>query len=314
MGRLLLGIDGGGTKTVARIAEAYDVSGGLCIVGSGVASGSNPYTVGWDAAVKAITSAAEWARHQAGVEDTVEIAVLSIAGCATEAARSRLASEVEAAGLAPHVRVIPDTAPLLAAAPDGRAAVGIIAGTGSAAVGKTVDGRYVQIGGWGYLIDDAGSGFAVGQATLRALCRNEDAGLPQDEKLLESVLHTLDAEVITDLKPSVYGASDRRSRIAAVAPITIAAAEEGQALASSICDEQAGALARLAVDCGRRIEVLGSPTDCFLTGGLLTGSPYFRRLTIAKLKHEWPEVRPQLGHDAASGCCQIAAREAVASP
>ena len=54
--RIVLGIDGGGTKTVARVVAASS-DGKQEVLGSGFGGGSNPYSVGWEAAEEAITRA-----------------------------------------------------------------------------------------------------------------------------------------------------------------------------------------------------------------------------------------------------------------
>ena len=45
--------------------------------------------------------------------------------------------------------------------------VALIAGTGSVAFGRAADGRTIRCGGWGYLLGDEGSGYAIGRAALR---------------------------------------------------------------------------------------------------------------------------------------------------
>ena len=55
----------------------------------------------------------------------------------------------------------------------GRDGVALIAGTGSSAF-CVQQGQVRQVGGWGYLIDDVGSGFWIGSAVLRAAFRAMD--------------------------------------------------------------------------------------------------------------------------------------------
>ncbi len=63
-----------------------------------------------------------------------------------------------------------DAEAVLAAADAGASGVALIAGTGSFAFGRGEGDRVVRAGGWGYLLGDEGSGFAMGQeALLRCL-------------------------------------------------------------------------------------------------------------------------------------------------
>lgn len=314
MSSLLLGIDGGGTKTVARLAHAETDDRPLCVIGTGFAGGSNPYSVGWDAAVRDIGQAANAARANAGITDVPGVAILAVAGCATESARQRLQREAAAAGIAEVVHVAPDTAPLLSAATPGRPAVGVIAGTGSIAVGRDSTGDEVTVGGWGYLIDDAGSGYSLGQVSLRALCRAEDAGRLQASRLFPAVCHQLAIGSLGELKQLIYESPDPRARIASLATEVIRAAKDGDALALSIAIEGADSLAELADACARRVDQPDASTEFFVAGGLLIRSPFYRRLLTTALHNRRVGARVRLAPDAACGCLQIARRAVAENP
>ncbi|TWT48831.1 N-acetylglucosamine kinase [Botrimarina hoheduenensis] len=310
MSRLLLGIDGGGTKTAARIAAVQDGKP-LCVLGSGFAGGSNPYSVGWQPALEAIGQAVVAARANAGVVQTIDTAVLAIAGCATDSARRRVQQEAETLGLAKHVVVAPDTAPLLADARPGCSAVGLIAGTGSIAVGRTEAGESFAVGGWGYLIDDAGSGFSLGRAALHELCRQHDAELPLDPVLLEAVLHTWAIGSLREVKRVVYEAADPRAQIATLAQPVLRCAAAGSPLAAEIAAAGAAALAHLAAECAAKVDrSLGDQPDraapeFYLAGGLLTGSPSYRARVRDQIERLRPGAVTHLAPDAACGCLLI---------
>ncbi len=85
------------------------------------------------------------------------------------AARTQLAATVD---------VIEDAALLLAAGtPDGWG-VAVVAGTGSMAFARAADGRTARAGGWGPLLGDEGSGYAIALAGLRAAARAADGRAP----------------------------------------------------------------------------------------------------------------------------------------
>ena len=54
----------------------------------------------------------------------------------------------------------------------------LIAGTGSICYARTADGRRARSGGWGHLIDDEGSAYALGRDILRAVVRAADGRAP----------------------------------------------------------------------------------------------------------------------------------------
>ena len=57
--------------------------------------------------------------------------------------------------------------------------VGVIAGTGSIAVGRAPDGRTARAGGWGHLIGDEGSAYGVVLDALRLVARRWDGREPR---------------------------------------------------------------------------------------------------------------------------------------
>ena len=54
-----------------------------------------------------------------------------------------------------------------------------VAGTGSIAFGVNRAGERARAGGWGHLLGDEGSGYAIGLEALRAVCRASDGRGPQ---------------------------------------------------------------------------------------------------------------------------------------
>lgn len=299
----VLGVDGGGTKTHAQLFRTHS-DGSLEALGEGTATGSNPYSVGWPAAQQAITDAAQAAC--CGFGDRPEAVVLAVAGCASEAARKQLAEWATGAQVARHVWVVPDTEPLLAEAPLDQPVIGLIAGTGSAAIARSTAG-VTTIGGWGYLIDDAGSGYAIGRDALKRLVQLADAGAAADA-LSAALLRQAGVTQPAELKALVYGDNDPRAWISRLAPQVIGLAESGDALAAQILQANAGALCLLTVNAATRVAATGSERpNVLFAGGLLRGSSYYRGLVVgALIEAGWSPESLTDAPDAAEGCARIA--------
>ena len=305
MSELYLGVDGGGTKTIARVVS-LDTSGRLCVEGTGQAPGSNPFSVGWEASEANVLAAVRGALQGLGEEPLC--GVLAIAGCASEEARLRVARWARSADLARRLDVAPDTEPLLAEAAPGVAAVGLIAGTGSSAIARDASGKTTLVGGWGYLIDDAGSGYALGREALRAVTRDHDglAGL-SCESLREAVMQHLQVSKPNDIKAAVYRSEDPRRTVAGLAPTLLGLAESGESAARLICEQGATELAALL---GRATSLCQQGSDAgpgvFLSGSLLQRSAFYRAL----LQEKWGQSggRLNLAPDAACGCARLATR------
>ena len=121
----------------------------------------------------------------------------------------------------------------------------LYAGTGSVAYHIRVDGAPLRAGGYGYLIDDAGAGFRIGQAGLRRVLRwVDETGGAVDRPLANTIYDALGSRDWPDIMESVYGGG--RAGLAALAPAVAKAAREGDEAAVGILQDAGRELARLA--------------------------------------------------------------------
>ena len=300
----VLGVDGGGTKTTARVLEVGP-DGRLCLLASGHAGGSNPLSVGWDAAEAAVRSAITAAADVAGV--SIDSAVIAVAGCGSPAARERLEGWAVGQAFASQTKVVPDTEPLLADIAAGEVAIGLIAGTGSAALVRRPDGTTELVGGWGYLIDDSGSGYTIGRDALRHVALQWDRGEPADA-LAKAILQHAGVEAPLALKGALYGSSDPRGWAAKLAQVVLGVTASGESSATQIATENAAALTQLATYAATRVGSTTKPRIA-LAGGVALGSAYYRHLLIEQLMAAgWRREQITLAADAACACGLLAAR------
>lgn len=156
---LLLGVDGGGTRCRALLA---DFSGK--VLGEGAGGPANIRLRG--AALTEIMEACREALTQAGLggEDFGRIhAGFGLAGAAQESDRQWLLSQA-----LPFASLTVDTDAYAAwlGAFSGRDGAILIVGTGSCGL-AVIGGRRINVGGWGADIGDDGSGMAIGRAAIR---------------------------------------------------------------------------------------------------------------------------------------------------
>jgi N-acetylglucosamine kinase-like BadF-type ATPase len=171
---------------------------------------------------------------------------------------------------------------LAAGTPDGWG-VAVIAGTGSMAFGRAPDGRTARAGGWGYLLGDEGSGYALALAALRAVARMADQRGPTTY-LADMLLSHLALKQPQELIGAVYRGGLDRPAVAVLAPVVLEAAEAGDEVADAIVQKGAEQLALAVAAVARQLE-LTSPLPVALAGGLLVAAPgYRRRLTQALAK------------------------------
>ncbi len=274
-----LGVDGGGSHTVALLAAA-DGS----VLGRGEGGPSNLQAVGPEGALRALDEAVSAAFGAAGLRrGPVASACLGLAGAGREEDRRLVRDWAGRVGLAGRVDVRSDAALLLAAGTLDGWGLAVVAGTGSIAFGQAPDGGTARAGGWGYLLGDEGSGSALALAALRAAVRAGDGRGPPTA-LLPRFLERLGLAQAQDLVGCLYGGGWDRAALAALAPLVLATAEVGDGVAGGLVDDAARELAVAAAAVVRRLALDPAGVPVALAGGLLVGSDGYRQRLLGSLK------------------------------
>jgi N-acetylglucosamine kinase-like BadF-type ATPase len=221
---LILGIDGGGSKTAVRIAVLAE-DGDLEVLSEGFGGPSNVRAVGWAHAEINLNVAVDAAHALAGTaNETVDYAVLGLAGSSMPDIKSFIDSWAERRSLATTVDIVHDAEPVLAAGvPDGKG-IALILGTGSAAIGYDRDGRRVVTGGWGHWFGDNGSGYDLGRRALAAVADAID-GVGPETRLVERIPHQLQTTNPREIVMRLGRSGDISREIASLAPVLLQAAE-----------------------------------------------------------------------------------------
>ena len=280
---LVLGIDGGATKTVAWLAVRSG-GGEPSVVGRGAAGPANPQAIGFDEALGNLDQAIAAAFDDAGVKPgPLASAVLALAGWDREQNRQVLRRWAEKRRLAARLRFVHDALPVLVAGSPEGWGVALISGTGSFAYGQSPDGRSVRAGGWGYLFGDEGSGYAIALAGLRAAAKSADGRAPATQ-LVDALLGRLDLGEPPELISAVYRFAEDRARIASLADVVTQAADEGDAPAQAILDEAAAELAGMVAAVAQNLGFSHGTFPLALTGGVLLGSERLRMALEARLR------------------------------
>jgi N-acetylglucosamine kinase-like BadF-type ATPase len=304
----LLAVDAGGTKTTAWLVEADD-SENTRVVGRGRSSGGNPLSVGFVEATQAIWDALAQTRAEADLPSApIARAILSIAGAADADMRSKIVQWAHETGLSQRVAIVSDFLPVLAAGTPDCIGVAVISGTGSSAFARSSAGRTARSGGWGYLLGDEGSGFAIGRAALQLALGGLEVG-SEPESLARTVLRALGVNSVSELTNSVYKCSDARAKIAAIAAIVIAAADNGDSAAQSILESAARDLAAIV---GRAVRLVGlteNPIAVAASGGVLLSSKTSRDSLQVELRNLGLNCELRVVDEPLEGCVRLAASE-----
>ncbi len=270
--QLLLGVDSGGSKTHAVLADEHGNT-----LGAGLAGCSNYQYVGEASAIAEIESAIDAAFGQAGLaRRSVDYACFGIGGADTPEDMAKARQWVADHRWAAHCLAVNDgMLPLYAACPDGQG-VSVIAGTGAIMWAQALDGRIARASGWGYLLGDEGGGWQLGHEALRSVARAADGRGPST-LLTERVLAFWSLRTPYDLINRLYQADVTPADVAALAKVVVDCAAEGDAIALRIA--RAGA-DELALAAKAVMDTLGLrlPLTLAYSGSLLIKGLFYREL------------------------------------
>lgn len=276
----VLGIDGGGTKATAVV---MDEQGGVCEWFSGEAVNVNSES---RAAVEKRLSRISTQVQQRFPNDTCVAVCAGVAGYT-----NRLTAQIwnKAFGnLGPRFLLTGDHMAALEGSLNGGAGMIMIAGTGSICAGRGRNGMTARAGGYGHLLDDGGSGYAISIAILSAVVRAAD-GRAAPTLLTQSVYKALDVHDIEGLIGVVYDKAQTKRSIASLSPLLDDAVKAGDVSAQNIARRAGEDLFALADAVCRKVGLDKFP--CAMTGGVLQHSISVREAFIKRMQEAYPRIQ-----------------------
>jgi N-acetylglucosamine kinase-like BadF-type ATPase len=299
--RWVLGFDGGGTKTDCVL---MDESG--AVAARSRSGASNPTSFGLDASVAALSEAASDALRTGGrSEKDVAYAVAGVSGAGEPNMRSALQSGLQSRF--PNAAIIITSDLVLSLNATGETpSVVVIAGTGSAVLGKTAPFELARAGGFGPVIGDPGSAYDIGRKAV-AMCY---------QKHLNSEAFPLGAKILGAFECNFNKFFDRvRAQpgevFPKVFPVVAGAAGSGDLAARTLL---AGAARDLQEQTREVIEKLKlRDANFFLakTGGVFDGSAFLNAQFDRLIREIAPKARiGLLPRTVAEAAAQLA-REAL---
>ena len=181
----------------------------------------------------------------------------------------------------------------------------VISGTGCIAVGQNADGRQHRCGGWGWLLDGAGSAMDIGRDGLALSVRMAD-GRVAETPLRAALWQALGAATAQDVKAAVVAPGFGPAAFARLAPLVAQAAEAGDREAAAVVQRSALALAELVAGVSQALS-LEAPAVCAVGGAVEHLRPLRSGLESA-LATQVPGARLQQPQgDACDGALALAA-------
>ena len=303
MSAIVVGVDGGGTKTRVLVA---DERGKTLAEADGPASAVRPGQADRSATVIADTVRQALGEAELGLI-VPRVLCVGVAGVGREPERQALWQALAALEIADEVVVHADATIALDDAFSDGVGVLLIAGTGSVAFGRGPTGTIARCGGWGPNIGDEGSGAWIGRRALSVVTAASDGREP-DTALTGAILTAAQVNDVNDL--IAWAASATPAALATLAPAVISEADAGDLRANAILSMAAEELVLHVRALARQLfmdERAAVPVA--LTGGLLRrGAPLRKRLE-QRMKSAVPGAQVQGGDvDAARGAVRDALR------
>lgn len=279
----VLGVDGGGTKTECMLMDPAGK-----IVARSISGPSNPYRVGVESAAREIEKAADLCLREAGaVRNAVAAIGAGLAGTGNRELKEGMRALLSAAFPGAVVSVFTDLEAALAAAGEGPVIV-LVAGTGSAAIGRNGQGQVWRTGGQGPRLGDDGSAFDIGsRAVARAMKEREQQG--RDSVLGRKILEQLGYATWQELRERAVLQPDHVYPL--VFPVVAAAADAGDEAAREILLQAAGELSSLVNAVAEHSGQGREEIRIVKMGGMMGRSTFFDGQLDAALKRALPEAQ-----------------------
>ncbi|WP_053377512.1 BadF/BadG/BcrA/BcrD ATPase family protein [Paenibacillus sp. FJAT-27812] len=256
-----LGVDGGGSKTIAVVS---DEAGRVIGVGE---SGCGNHQIGVELARGNIQSAVIQALRQAEVnKEDIAYAVFGLAGADREADFQVLRPMIAKLGFENH-DIVCDTVIGLRAGTKQSDGVVVICGSGTNSFGVNRQGESVQCGGFGYAFGDFGGGSGLAVEVFRSVIRSWE-GREQETLLTGLTLQMLGYDSV---EPMYNDYLDHGKTIPhLLAKLLFEAAEGGDVVAKGILQRQGEELGKAASAIIRKLSMQSDVFDLVMVGSVLT--------------------------------------------
>jgi N-acetylglucosamine kinase-like BadF-type ATPase len=271
---LLIGVDGGGSKTVVLLADGQGH-----VLGRGTGGPSNYQVVGLQAAGAALSQAMRAAFSEANLEPRAPAAIcLGLSGVDRPADQAVIQTWVNEEMPGTPAAIVNDAELVLAAGTPEGWGLALICGTGSIAYGRTLGGQAARAGGWGYLLGDEGSGYAIGMAALRAVARASD-GRASQTILTRSILEHWSLTAPQELIGRIYQERIPTQEIAALARLVDMAASDQDQVAQRILQEAGHELALAVSAVAQKLGMHGI-VPCAHAGSVIVKGQFVARMFL----------------------------------
>jgi N-acetylglucosamine kinase-like BadF-type ATPase len=288
MTRYVVAADGGNSKTDLVLAT----TGGR-VLARVRGPGTNAHRDGVEAMAGDLATLTDRARIQAGVPSAaeVEVGVFHLASLDLPGEERAAVRALQRQKVAGDIVAANDAFAVLHAGSTTGWGVAVVSGAGVNAVGLHPNGRVARFLAIGELSGDWGGGLGVGVAALGAAVRAGD-GRGEPTALRRRIAQRLGFKSPEDVAIAVYQGRLPRYALLDLAPVTVAAAEDGDDVARAIITRLTDEVGVMVLTLLRRLRLLRAGAEIVLGGGVLqSGSPLIFQGIAARVHEHAPGAR-----------------------
>jgi N-acetylglucosamine kinase-like BadF-type ATPase len=282
-----LGIDGGGTQTRSLLVNADGE-----ILGRGRSGPTNVQHRTESELAETLKEVSAQAFAGTGTKIELMAACYGLAGSSTKTAQRTVSAMVGTITPKPAYgfSLQTDAQVALTGAFTRNPGALLILGTGSVCLATDETGKIHQTGGWGSIIDDAGSSGWIGKRAIETAVRQAD-GRIEGNALQEAIFNALGIDSVDAIVPLLHGGDIDWKSIAALCPIVMNLAEGGDATANHILESALNEIVAMVRASQRKSGA--TSLKLAITGGLSDSNSFFYKHLHALLIKTVEGVQPQ---------------------
>jgi N-acetylglucosamine kinase-like BadF-type ATPase len=274
---LVLGVDGGGTSTVAVVVNEKKE-----LKGVGLAGPCRYHEIGIKAAQNNLTKAIDSAYPCQRITGQLpfEQAVFGIGGLDSEVDRNVIKKFVKSKKIACDSLIVNDVVIAFYATTLGFPGIVVVSGTGSIMYGSDTKNVSGLIGGWGWLIGDEGSAVYIARKALQEAAKISDGRREERTDLIDQILKYFEIGELREIISKLSAKKINLRYVSGFSKIVTQVAEKGDRVAREILKEAAIELVDGVEATAKRIFLIND----FIVG--CTGGVFRSKLLYHHFKHE----------------------------
>lgn len=273
-----MGIDGGGTKTKAVVC---DEKGNILCRAEGKTI--NFYAVGMEKARENLSELVEEIKKYIGAEELYSVFI----GCsALDGEADEKTVEALCRGVVKSSKIAMNS-DLYVAIHSADAQAVAVCGTGSMAIGKKGE-KIITKGGWGHILGDEGSAYAIALDALKTCCISYDKG--EENALIKSACEYFEVADFRGVIDKIYSHATGKDYIAGFCVAVNEASESGNEVATAIIRNQAERFGETVISL---VSHMGECERLCVYGGVFAGSRLFFNAFSECVKRKYPSTEIQ---------------------